>query len=88
MKIATKIAISTILLLLLTTGVVTSMMVYSLKERQQSNLDNFRQTEYTRVEQKLKSLLDVTYESISNTYTNSTKKRIYRKKTTVISFAR
>ncbi len=77
MKIATKIAISTILLLLLTTGgVVTSMMVYSLKERQQSNLDNFRQTEYTRVEQKLKSLLDVTYESISNTYTNSTKKNI------------
>lgn len=75
MKIATKIAISTILLLLLTTGVVTSMMVYSLKERQQSNLDNFRQTEYTRVEQKLKSLLDVTYESISNTYTNSTKKK-------------
>jgi len=74
MKIATKIAMSTILLLILTTGVVTSMMVYSLKGRQQANLDNFRKTEYLRVEQKLKSLVDVTYESISNTYINSTKK--------------
>jgi len=53
--------------------------VYSIKARQQENLDNFRTTEYGRVEEKLKSLLDVTYESISNTYENSTKKEYIQK---------
>ena len=79
MKIATKIALSTILLLTLVTGIVTTIVVVSLKDRQEATLNNFRDSEYSRVKQKLKSLVDVTYESIANTYENSNKKEFIEK---------
>lgn len=79
MKIAGKIAISTILLLTITTGVVTSIVIFSLKKRERITVQDFRESEYERVRQKLKSLVDVTYESVANTYENSSKKDFIRK---------
>lgn len=74
MKIANKIALSTIALIIITIGIVTALSIYSIKSREKINLENFRQTEYKRVEQKLESLLDVTFESVTSTFENSTQK--------------
>lgn len=74
MRIANKIAISTITLILITTGIVAAIIVFNISARQANNMKEFREAEYSRVEQKLKSLVDVTYESVSSTYTNATKK--------------
>lgn len=73
MKITNKIALNTILLLFVTISIVTFIVVYSIKGRQQDTLENLRKAEYHRIEEKLKSLVDVAYESVANTYGSSTK---------------
>ena len=73
MKIAHKITLSTILLVIITTGIVAGLTIYNIKKREAKSLAELHDTEYGRVKEKLRSLIDVVYESISDTYENSTK---------------
>jgi len=74
MKIANKITLSTILLVVISTGIVAALTILNINNREKEILKDYHNTEYTRVEEKLKSLIDVTYESMASTYENSTKK--------------
>ncbi|MGD9807853.1 MAG: cache domain-containing protein [Deferribacterales bacterium] len=79
MKIAHKITLSTILLVIITTGIVSGLTIYNIKNRETKSLAEFNDTEYSRVKEKLRSLIDVTYESITDTYENSTKQAYIEK---------
>jgi len=79
MRITTKIAISTIILITVTTSIVTALVLLNINRQTKENIQTFKQEEYQRVEEKLKSLVDVTFESINNTYTNSNKKEYIQK---------
>lgn len=71
MRIVTKTALNTILLLLITTSIIAAVVVMSIKSNQSKTLQSYRNIEYTRVEQKLKSLVDMVAESLAKEYENN-----------------
>ncbi len=79
MKIRSKIAITTIIFSVIAIGVTVLLAIYSIRTEGESKKSEIRKERMEEVENKLRNLVDIAYETIHNNYRNSRDKNFLEK---------